>query len=192
MRSIVALVLVAVCLASCGVPADDAPRFIDEEAVPFDLLEPGTDRPPMTQVPPPQSQRINIYLVADDTIAPVERAVTDGSDLQARLAALQAGPTDEELASGLQSAIDRTTGSLTGVRDGALVTVRLPETFAAIEGPDHVLAIGQVVYTVTELDGVDGVVFELSGERVEVPTADGTLTRGPVGRDAFGTLRRPD
>ena len=186
-----ALVVVAVVVAGgCGVPLDDGPRRIDAADVPYELLsgDPPTEVP-STAAPSPTSVDITVYLVAHDRLAPARRAVTAPAGVADRLRALQSGPTEAEAAAGLRSAVDPGPGELTveGAA-GPVVTVGLPASFADVIGPDHVLAIAQVVCTVTEVPGAELVSFTLAGQHVDVPRGDGTLTGAPVARADYAAL----
>jgi spore germination protein GerM len=48
---------------------------------------------------------------------------------------------------------------------------------------EQLLALGQLVFTLTDQPGIGGVEFSLEGEPVDVPLADGTTQDGPVSRD---------
>ena len=64
---------------------------------------------------------------------------------------------------------------------GNVVTVNLSSAFGEITGTDSALAVGQIVWTVTNEVGLTtGVVFEIEGQRISVPIANGSLVAGPV------------
>jgi spore germination protein GerM len=54
-----------------------------------------------------------------------------------------------------------------------------------VVGPDQTLAIAQVVYTATQQRGVTGVVFQIAGQPIGVPTASGSQVTGPVNRNSY-------
>ena len=54
-----------------------------------------------------------------------------------------------------------------------------------VVGPDQTLAIAQVVYTATQQSGVTGVVFQIAGQPIGVPTASGVQVPGPVDRTSY-------
>ena len=83
------------------------------------------------------------------------------------LEALLSGPNEIEAGAGVGSAISPGT-HLLGLRihDG-VATVNLDGTFTAEETP--AIAVGslsQIVYTLTQFDSIDGVVFEVAGTRL--------------------------
>ena len=64
---------------------------------------------------------------------------------------------------------------------GNIVIVNLNSAFGEITGTNTELAVGQIVWTVTnEVGPTTGVVFEIEGQRTSVPIANGSLVPGPV------------
>jgi spore germination protein GerM len=55
-------------------------------------------------------------------------------------------------------------------------------------GDEQLLAVAQLVCTLTARPGVGPVSFTLEGAPVDVPTGDGSLTSGPVSRDDYADL----
>ena len=55
-------------------------------------------------------------------------------------------------------------------------------------GANQQLAIGQIVYSLTEVAGIGNVSFSLGGTPLEVPGPDGRLIRGPISRDDLLSL----
>lgn len=83
------------------------------------------------------------------------------------LEALLSGPNEIEAGAGVGSAINSGT-RLLGLRiQNGVATVNLDGTFTAEETP--AIAVGslsQIVYTLTQFDSIDGVVFEVAGTRL--------------------------
>jgi spore germination protein GerM len=78
---------------------------------------------------------------------------------------LLSGPTDAEEAAKVGSAINRGTRLLGLTIDDGVATVNLDGTFNGEETP--AIAVGslsQIVYTLTQFDSIEGVVFEVEGE----------------------------
>ena len=98
------------------------------------------------------------------------------------LGALLAGPTGAESAVGLQSFLTGNDVPVTATVAGGVATVDFTTSPIQVVGPDQTLAIAQVVYTATQQPGVTGVMFEIGGQPIEVPTASGAQVPGPVGR----------
>ena len=68
---------------------------------------------------------------------------------------------------------------------GGIATVDFTSDPVQVVGPDQTLAIAQVVYTATQQPGVTGVVFQIAGQPIEVPTASGVQVPGPVNRTSY-------
>jgi hypothetical protein len=169
-------------LAGCGVPADRAPRSIPDKEVPFGLLATSTTA---SSRPAPTTRAV-VFLVDGDRLAAVRRQVPAPATPDALLAMVAAGPTPPEAAAGLRTAM------VTGVRlsqvAAGTATVRLEGDFVAAELREQILALAQLVYTVTELPGVHGVQFAFDGQPAEIPTAQGRLKVGAVSRADFAAI----
>ncbi len=178
-----ALVVVgALLLSGCGVPNDAAPREISRDRVPFGLLDP--DQPSST-VPGPSTARAEIFLVAADKLVPVTREVAAPATADKAVEALLSGPTNAEAARNLRTAIVTTSGLSASAPVAGLVTVELGRAFATSGASSQVLAVAQLVYTVTSLPGASRVSFTVAGRSVAVPLGDGTLTNSAVTRADF-------
>ena len=94
------------------------------------------------------------------------------------------GPTNDESAAGLSSAINPGTRLLGLTIHSGVATVNLDETFGAEETPATAVgSLSQIVYTLTQFDSIDGVVFEVGGSRL---TNFGVYElRGPQRRASF-------
>jgi spore germination protein GerM len=176
-------------LSGCGVPTDAAPRALPAGAVSADLLasDPVTTS---TTVPVGTSTRIRIYLVGGggdtERLVASERPVQSPATVERALSALVSGPNREESARGLRSAI----------RPGTIVnSARVESNIAIVDlvnsaiaaNADLILALAQIVYSATELPGVNAVRFTIDGLRAEVPTGSGIQSTTPVGRAAYAT-----
>ena len=64
-------------------------------------------------------------------------------------------------------------------------TVNFTTNPIQVVGPDQTLAIAQVVFTATQQPGVTGVTFQIAGQPIEVPTANGVQVPGPVDRTSY-------
>lgn len=128
---------------------------------------------------------MQIFFSRQGRLLPVGTVVKAPVTVSDVLDALLAGPTNAETTAGVQSAISDQTSLLSvHVRSG-VAYVDLSAVFSAIGGKDQILAIAQVVFTATEVAGVQSVAFSLAGNSVEVPTGDGTLVQRPVTRADF-------
>ena len=181
---VIAVGALVAALAGCGVPTGGDAARIDPQDVPFDLLAP-PEASPTTTAAPAGSQVV--YLVRSEQIVPVARpnASRDPADLAALVVA---GPTSDETAAGLRTAITDE-DLLDGIeRRGGTIVVNLGDRFSELRGLDQLLAVAQLTYTLTELEGVERIQFQRGDRPLGVPRADGTVGEGFVTRADFRAL----
>lgn len=172
--------LVTVLLVACGVTAESGPTAIDIDVAPT------MEVPPVS--PPPDGPAVALYLVADHGIVAVDRVVPSTGAPDDVLSSLVAGPTAADAALGFRSSIPSGTRLLaTSLRRGT-VTVDLSNEFAAVGGEEEILAVAQIVVTLTSQPGTDSVSFLLEGTPIAVPAPDGALTGEPVTFDDYAPL----
>ena len=174
-------------LTACGVQSDDGPRRLATEKVPYGLLEaaPATTTSTVAGVP---IVSVPIYFVHGDRLRSVPRSVTDPATVGKAIDALLNGPRGDESATGLRTAVDpRAKLLLARLEDGV---ARLDMSAEFAQGPvqQQIPSLAQLVYTATAIPGVTAVRFTIEGEPVEVPTPEGNVVVGAVGRDAFRAL----
>jgi spore germination protein GerM len=156
---------------------------IDDADVPFGLLDP--DAPSVT---PAGGPPVVACLVDGEVVTTVRRTSprNDPLGLVRSLAAV----TDAEADLGYSTAVDDPTDiEDVDVRAGvALVDFdeRAEESVAAAP----LLAVAQIVCTLTRQPGIERVAFTLAGEPLEVPTEGGELTADPVGEEAYQDVIR--
>ena len=82
------------------------------------------------------------------------------------------------------------TGDLIGKVEvsGGIATVDLRPAISDLGADEQLLAVAQLVCTLTNRPGVGPVAFTLDGAPVDVPRADGSLTSGVVSRDDYADL----
>jgi len=131
---------------------------------------------------------VQVFFVRGERLIAVPRQVRAPLTLRGLLDAVLAGPTPAEAASGLRSAIRPQTRVISASLRNGVAQVDLSTPFGAVEGEDQVPAVGQLVYTCTQLPGVTGLELLVDGQRVEVPTEEGKLTSRPLLRSDFPTL----
>ncbi len=180
---VAALAGVGLLTVACGIPTA-GPTAIAKSDVPFQLLSPSTST---TAVSPAVGVPETIFLATSQHLVPVSRDVAVPTTLSATLTevigALLEGPTAEESAQGLQSFLTKTQVSATV--SGDLATINFGTNPVQVVAADQTLAIAQVVFTATELPPIAGVSFQIAGSPIEVPTANGVLTPGPVSRFSY-------
>ena len=183
--------VVAGLVAACSIQDDAEPRAIDRAEVPFSLLATSTSTTTGAATPTAVEVPTSIFLVDSDTelLTEVVRTVAPPATARAGLEELLLGPTGEELARGLNSAIARST-MLLGVEGPVrgVVTVDLSDDLRNIGGQGQRLALAQVVFTATATPEVSGVLFAFEGKPSEVPNGQGVSTTEPLDRTDFATF----
>jgi spore germination protein GerM len=181
----VAIALLITCASACGVTDQDHAEVAADKSVPFELLEP--DAPPL--VPPAtatETELVPLCFVRDDAIVGVR-------------VMLDAPANPEDAVAALEDPPDSASGPLrTATADPAIVrSVTLANGIASVDlrpavsdlsGDDQLLAVAQLVCTLTGRAGIGQVSFTLEGAPVDVPRGDGSLTDEPVSRDDYEAL----
>lgn len=178
----------ALLLGSCGIPVDDSARPVGADDIPSSVP---SQSPPSTQpAVDPSPSSVEVFFVREARLVAVRHEASAPPSVVSVIAAVVAGPTEAEQVDGVRTAL---TGEvrLAGTVTASVPLIDLTESFAQIELEEQILALGQLVFTLTAVPGVTGVSFALSGRPVEVPTGDGTLERGPLGRDDFTAIAPP-
>jgi spore germination protein GerM len=174
------------------VAPDDEPKAIDAADLPPDLLDPNP--PTSTTISGSETASVVVYLLvrSDSTtsLAPVEREVTDPDRPGARIDALLVPTSTEEQEQGLISSIPSDTVLLDAELIDAAdeLVVNLSGALFDVQGRELANAFAQLVYTVTELDGVRQVRFKVDGEAYRAPDAEGIEQEGAVTRADYAEL----
>lgn len=184
--TVVAAVL-ALLVAACGVPSDRGPRDIPSDEVLYSLLDPSTT----TAAPqaPEQTATTLVYLIGpSNLLAPVQRSVVSPLTVDSAIASLIQGATAQEQAQGLRSAINQQTAVLGSEVTDGVARIDVSSAFSGIGAQEQILALAQLVYTATEIEGISAVQVLLDSATVEVPRSDGTLTSSPLTRADYASL----
>lgn len=176
MRRWAAIVVAALLVGGCGIPLQASPEEIDVRV----RTPPAS--PAEGSIGPGETA---IYLVRDDTLVPVRRE--GGTDPETLIGLLLGGPSADEEQSGMRSAIPPNTLLRNVSRTGENVTVDLSRAFASFGGQEEILAVAQVVLTLTAA-GVAGVSLELESEATPIPLPNGLLVIEPVGFADYAEL----
>lgn len=161
-------------LFGCGVAPEDRPEPLTVSAPP--AAEPSGQ-------PQPQGLEVTVYFVRGADLAPVVRPTT-GPDAAAAREQLAAGPSRPEVLSGLRTALPPQSIAVVEGQPEGPTAVAVTRDFTGVTGGNQLLAVAQVVWTLTELPGTTQVQFLVDGEPVEVPTDEG-LTDEPVDRSDY-------
>jgi spore germination protein GerM len=183
-----ALAVAALMLAGCGVPPDDHATLAAPDSVPFDLLG-QAQSVTATTLPFAQTEKATLFLVQGERLAPVQRELPAPVSVESVLEALVTGPSSTEVQLGLRTALLTTPGLVrSGGVTGGIATIDLGQPFTEIAGRDQIVALAQIVSTVTGLPGVGRVRFTLDGNPVGILRGDGAVTTETVSRDDYATL----
>jgi len=156
-----------------------------------------TTTSPATTTTAPVQAGVAVYFLLDELeedaggpfMVPVHRDVSDTGDI-ATLAVqlLMEGPTDDETAGtpAISTAIPDGTRVLGVTLDGGVATIDLSGEFDDGGGSASMFArLAQVVFTLTRIDEVDEVAFEIDGLPVTVFSSEGIELDAPQGRSDY-------
>ncbi len=183
-RPMLMVVMAGLLVTACGVNAQSSARLANPRTVPFELLDPTAP----TLVPNAagrQSESVSLCFIRDHDLVVVQRLIEVPVLLRDAIGSLAEPP---QTTADLRTAF----GGETLVNDvqlnAGVVRVDLAPTVASLGGDNQLLAIGQLVCTLTARPGVGQVAFTLAGAPVDVPRADGSLTVNAVARDDYAAL----
>lgn len=174
-RTVIAALSCLVLLASCGIPAEDAPRDISAPNGRFDAAS----------APPPSTGTAGsvdetLYLIRESRLTAVRRGVTVYPTLEEHLRHLIAGPAAVEQRAGYSSALTGSTTIGAARSNGAEAVVSVGDPPDDSGRSDEALAFGQIVCTLAARPDTAVVSFERDGVPLGVPRADGSLTEGAL------------
>ena len=177
-RGVAAALLALVVLVAAGCDGDDEGSSTTTGTTPVETT--------------PETTFLAVYLLRDGKIAPVRRSVEATPGVaRASLEALLEGPTSEERAGGLVSAIPEGTRLLDiAVADG-VATVDLSGEFDDGGGSASMQArVAQVVATLTRFPTIERVGFRLDGEDVDAIGGEGSSSIRPSADSTSRSRRR--
>jgi hypothetical protein len=171
-RHALLLVVLSLVAAACGIQTDSAPRDLPEaeRILPIAGSSAGTDA----------SGADRIYLVApgeDRLLRSVPRTAATREDL---IRILLLGPNDDEIAAQYSSFIPPSTELISARSNGQILIVDLTGELSELTGQSLSQAIAQIVYTATEIDGIEAVQLKINGEEVAWPKPNGDTTTDPL------------
>ncbi|HEX4434660.1 MAG TPA: GerMN domain-containing protein [Acidimicrobiales bacterium] len=187
MRRRLAFVLVpmlAVAAAGCAIPTQGSPSTMAPTKVPFNLLNPQLPTTTTTVPKPTSLVPVKVFFLnAGTQLTSAPRVVAAPAPLTAIITSMLAGPTRAETTQGITTAIPSNVTVLSTTTQGNIVTVNMNAAFGAITGTNIELAVGQIVATVSTENGPNydtGVLFEIDGQHISVPIANGSQVNAPV------------
>lgn len=187
------LLLAGAVLAACGGGDDEVKTSASTSATTTTVPGSGATTPPggattpATVAPDAPGTTVAATFVRGEKVGTAHRRVAPTSAVgRAALEQLLAGPTAEEQAAGLATAIPKGTKLLGLDIANGTATVDLSGEFVSGGGSLSVRErLAQVVFTLTQFPSVDGVTFRIDGTATTVFTGDGVTIPSPAGRDEF-------
>jgi spore germination protein GerM len=177
--------LVALTAGGCGLPPSGTVTRVDPTTVPYQLLE---SSPPNPTNQDSGGRPVRIYLVAGDRLVSAKRQVFGNNVPSAAVRSLFLGPSPLETRRGLTSDVPAQTHLISLDVRGATATLDLTSAFGTVGGTAQVLAVAQIVYTVTSTRDIKSVRISINGKPVEVPNGTGSLSSAPRSRSDYRSL----
>jgi spore germination protein GerM len=205
-------VLLVALVVACGIPDNGQVTTIQDR----ELRQLGDTIPPTTTstIPPTTivqettttlidtattiaQEDVTLYFISGGQLKGYPRALAKPAATNAVMTALQEGPPSGDLGAGIRSAVPTEVNALIKVTENGsgIATVELPlGFFEQIPPEDQLLAIGQIVLTITEVGGIGQVLFVQNGLPLQVPRPPaGGLTDGtePLAHRDYEELLNP-
>lgn len=181
---VLAVLVLAFVAAGCAIPTQGNPSTMPASKVPFHLLDPHVPTTTTTLPKPTSLVQVKVFLLnAANQLTPSPRFVATPAPLTAIISSLLDGPTQSDTANLLTTALPGNVAVISTTTAAGIVTVNMNAAFDAITGTSIELAVGQIVATIATANGPPydtGVLFEIDGQRVSVPIANGSQVNAPV------------
>lgn len=190
--AVAAALLGVVLIGGCGIPVEDGPRGLPTGSA--------TNPPPPTADATPTEDQAELWFVREGRLVPVLRSVPDQPSSQDFIDLLAAGPTEEEEAAGIRTAVVSVvtgeplvvTARSAGVEPPQLQddqeAIVLSEEFTEVNAEEQVLVLGEVVTTLAVGTVAEILFVDSAGKPLGVPVADGRLRNGPVSPADYASL----
>ena len=183
MRPTLIWLVLLVSVGGCTVNADRTVQHIDDDSIPFGLLDPSAP----VVIPVAGGRLVPVCLLEGDKLVEVQRQLADEASLEDVARAVGA-LTDAEAARGLTTALSGPEEIRSVALRAGIARVDLAKSSDQAPTGDPLATVAQLVCTLTAQPGVGSVAFSVNETPIEVPTADGSLTDGPVTRDDYTPL----
>jgi spore germination protein GerM len=131
---------------------------------------------------------VRLYWVADGRLAsePVSFAAPPSPSTLVTL--LERGVPPGGVNQGLRSALSGTDAIRSVELQEGTAVVEVRTALTELPERDQLLAVAQIVASLTSSPTTDAVEFRLDGRLLDVPTPDGTLVRRPLRREDYASL----
>jgi spore germination protein GerM len=208
-RLVIIVATLAGLLVACGIPdTGNVSRIQDKDlrqlgdtipttaasTIPPSTIEPTTTTPPIDPSTTIAQEDVTLYFISGAQLKGYPRSLAKPATTNQVLTALQEGRPAGDAGVGIRSALPTRTAAPINVSpdDGSgIATIELPAGFfEQIPQEDQLLAIGQIVLTITEVGGVGQVLFTQDGRPVGVPRKGGGFSDGnePLARRDYEEL----
>jgi Sporulation and spore germination len=207
---VIAAILVGL-LVACGIPDNGQVSTIQTKdlrtlrdtipstttsTIPTTTIVPVTTTTAVNTATTTATEDVTLYFISGAQLKPLPRALAKPPNAATVIAALQLGPPPGDEFVGIRSAVPTHAEAPIGVTDddSGVATITLPPGFfEQIPPEDQLLAIGQIVLTVTEVGGIGQVLFVQSGQSLGVPRKGGGISDGttPLSRRDYAELLNP-
>lgn len=185
--SIRCVCILALALASCGVPEEGRFIPIGQSQVPDALMVTTTTASTTTTVAvAPENtsttvadvlyDSVELYFVSANRVVRSERRIVSPATPTQVLDTLLAGLDAQTESAGLRSALPRGLTATIDVRRGVAKISSTAPFLSELEPSDQRLAIAQLVLTLTRRPGIGQVTFSIDGVDIQVPRGGGDLT----------------
>jgi spore germination protein GerM len=180
------VIVAAVSLCGCGIGPESSAHVIDRKLVPRGLLpHSSAASAPRSTVP---TDDVTLYLESANGIVAVNRSVPSPATLRTVLRVLSRAPLRSELAKGMENPLSAARPITLKSLVNGTAEVDLPADFTDLGGQNQIVAAAQLVYTATAFPGVDRVSVLVNGLAASVPTANDSLSPGPLVRTDYAAL----
>jgi spore germination protein GerM len=183
MKKLLLAASIALFAAACS--STNAVHLISPDQLPPELYG------KQPQAASSREQQAIVYFIRGNRLVQVQRTgptSSTGAELVMRL--LLQGPSPEEQADGMSTAIPPDTALLGVVVERQIATVNLSQEFErAAAAPVHEIRLAQIVYSLTELQEVDAVRFRIEGDPNPVIDQNGNPVRGAVARGSYSRFQ---
>jgi spore germination protein GerM len=179
------LLSILILLVSGACSSTNAVHLIPPDELPPDLYG------KQPQAASSREQQAIVYFIRGNRLVQVLRTgptSLTGAQLVMRL--LLQGPSPEEQADAMSTAIPPDTALLGVTVERGVATVNLSQEFErAAAAPVHEIRLAQVVYSLTELEDVDAVAFKIEGDANAVIDQNGNPVSRPVARGSYSRFQ---
>jgi spore germination protein GerM len=131
---------------------------------------------------------VTVFLVRGNSLVKVRRQTAVSSGFGPVVSALLKPLTVDDSDHGLRTALPVATSRLKVKVSTKVATVWLPAGFDHLAVADQILAIGQIVFTLTANSDVTAVGFTNGSRSINVPDDHGRLVAGPVTRGDYAGI----